>query len=195
MACPGGCVNGGGQIRPPGGDAAQSSTTASLTTRTITTDVTEAALDVEAAKLSDPEGFTDGWMTPAASSTSEDVEMLNGVQEEGDIAGWKGTTKEWVRRVEKLYWSSVGDQGQVTSVHQGQALGLSKEQTSQQILATLINVVGQAGSRSEHIDTLANIVVEELCKARGTQERREDLLRTQYRAVQDEAISGLAVQW
>jgi iron only hydrogenase large subunit-like protein len=206
MACPGGCVNGGGQIRPPGG--AVDSSTSSLTTRTITTDVTEALVEGVAKatvaenkplKLLDPEGYTEGWLTPAASSTADEVEMFNRSQEEDidepEVTGWKGTTKEWVKRVERLYWAGNSSEPEVTTVHHGQALGWSKEHITKEIQATLVKLVNQTSGQSKYLDSLSAMVVDEMCKSRGKQEKRSDLLRTQYRAIQDEAVSGLAVQW
>jgi iron only hydrogenase large subunit-like protein len=201
MACPGGCVNGGGQIRPPGG-LPEASTSSSLTTRTITTDVTEAvveggsSVDKEADSKMRPQDHIDGWLTPAASSASGDVEMLNGVIEEAEMAGWKGTTKEWVKRVETAYWSNNKEASDVTSVHQGQALGQSRDVINHSISATLSKLVLQTPVDSAaHLDVLAEKVVEELCNSRVKGEERGTLLRTQYRAIQDEAVSGLAVQW
>ena len=56
-----------------------------------------------------------------------------------------------------------------------------------------------------YADVLAELVVKELChlsaSIRSTKEKealdkaRDKLFRTQYRAVQDEAVNGLAVQW
>lgn len=208
MACPGGCVNGGGQIRPPGKVA--DTTTSSLTTRTIIADVTESIVEgvsksnIVENKLKtslDPEGFSEGWMTPAASSIGDDVEML-GVQQEEEIeepemTGWKGTTKEWVKQVEKMYWQQgKGVDGGVTSVHHGQALGWPKERITKEIQSTLVKIIDQTrGQSSSHIDSLAKMVVKEMSQSRGRVEDRRTLLRTQYRAIQDDAVSGLAVQW
>lgn len=216
MACPGGCVNGGGQVRPTGDVGVGSSS--SLTTRAITVDVTEASADPtrEASsaasdtklilpinKSLDPEGYANGWLTPAASSTtSEDVEMgsIPGdeMSQEPEIAGWKGTAKEWVRLVETRYWSDGDDKKEafVTSVHQGQALGYPKEKINYEIVRSLIRLISERQSEeSKYLPKLADLIVEEMCQSRGLLEKRSDLLRTQYRAVQDDAVSGLAVQW
>lgn len=232
MACPSGCVNGGGQIRPPTqADVASSST--------------------------DPEGYTDGsWAADqsntgatnddldsmlnkscykkAASSAldeSDDIDMAG----EKEIKGWQGTSKEWVRRVEEAYWQgsrvahtpvnvvSINSAGGVASdsgastptlVNSGSNTPLSSNNAKsirvedhQRLLEALSvtqkqerKVVGEEAMA--YADVLANLVVKELCTLtaesgdEGEMEKaRNKLFRTQYRAVQDEAVNGLAVQW
>ena len=58
------------------------------------------------------------------------------------------------------------------------------------------------GDAMAYADVLAELVVNELCllaapagDALALDSARDKLFRTQYRAVQDEAVNGLAVQW
>ncbi|SNX84528.1 related to Cytosolic Fe-S cluster assembly factor NAR1 [Melanopsichium pennsylvanicum] len=124
MACPSGCVNGGGQIRPPTQADVVTNHYDDITTKT------------------DPEGYTQGgWVVEQSSSNAaqpqledeldsmlnnkscinksqqqrhnidgEHVEidgvdmMQDETKGEKQIKGWQGTSKEWVRRVEEAYW-------------------------------------------------------------------------------------------
>ncbi len=196
MACPSGCVNGGGQIRPP----------------------------TEATTTTDPEGYSQGWATSTdtdeamlgktcikqpTSAGADDVDM----DVEKEIKGWQGTTKEWVRRVEHAYWqssavahppvsiasSSLGslgmDSGASTpTLVSGASTPLSSSSAKSiriQDHQRLLEALTQPDAADATADQLAAGVVEELCQL----EARSALLRTQYRAVQDEAVNGLAVQW
>lgn len=210
MACPGGCVNGGGQIRPPG-QANGSAGSSALTARTITADVTEAILDDTSSKINtdsktlDPEGYTSGWSTPplSVSGTSEgnaglDAEGPSTPMEldetnEPAVQGWKGTSKEWVKRVEHIYWRALKETSEddmIGNIHQAQALGVSREQIDKQISNTIQRAAANLAA-SASLDILAEQVIQTICK----KQKRSDILRTQYRALQDEAVSGLAVQW
>jgi iron only hydrogenase large subunit-like protein len=214
MACPGGCVNGGGQIRPPGGQAL--TTSSALTSRTIATDVTEAMLDIvdgaapsmKVISALDPEGYASGWSTPPLSNASDGgVDTPMSLDEE-PVQGWKGTSKEWVKRVELLYWRANGKANEdlgLTSVHQAQAYGVPREIATKEIAISLSkygskSILDNVASLMSASDRLATTVIQAMC-LRAAQTRKlatvssDDLLRTQYRALQDEAVSGLAVQW
>ncbi|MCO5584946.1 hypothetical protein L7F22_038878 [Adiantum nelumboides] len=212
MACPGGCVNGGGQIRPPG-QANGSAGSSALTARTITADVTEAILDDTSSsnksnidgKTLDPEGYLSGWSTPPLS-VSGVSEGTTGLDAEGPstpmeldeinepaVEGWKGTSKEWVKRVEYIYWRALKETAEddmIGNIHQAQALGVSRDQIDKQISNTIQRAAANLAA-SASLDILAEQVIQFLCK----KHKRSDILRTQYRALQDEAVSGLAVQW
>jgi iron only hydrogenase large subunit-like protein len=212
MACPGGCVNGGGQIRPPG-QANGSAGSSALTARTITADVTEAILDDTSSsnksnidgKTLDPEGYLSGWSTPPLS-VSGVSEGTTGLDAEGPstpmeldeinepaVQGWKGTSKEWVKRVEYIYWRALKETAEddmIGNIHQAQALGVSRDQIDKQISNTIQRAAANLAA-SASLDILAEQVIQFLCK----KHKRSDILRTQYRALQDEAVSGLAVQW
>ncbi|SPO25453.1 related to NAR1 - similarity to human nuclear prelamin A recognition factor [Ustilago trichophora] len=246
MACPSGCVNGGGQIRPPTQsdvDATQSSTTANGTT--------------------DPEGYAKGgWAAEQSNGQADDFELmlsnktcskkqsgdddgedvdLDDGTKEKEIKGWQGTSKEWVRRVEEAYWQGsrvahtpvnviVNHAGGVASdsgastptlVGSGANTPLSSSNAKsirvedhQRLLESLAvsqhpaktREVAKVGSDTmAYADVLAELVVKELShlsapvgltdNAAALEKARDRLFRTQYRAVQDEAVNGLAVQW
>lgn len=238
MACPSGCVNGGGQIRPP----------------------QQSDLDVAqrsaANGTADPEGYATGGWAAEQSNGQDDLDLLlsnkscsktqssqgGGVDagmedgtEEKEIKGWQGTSKEWVRRVEEAYWQGArvshtpvgvvaSGASTPTLVGSGANTPLSSNnaksvrvEDQQRLLESLtvahrpehalqVDTDDKVGSDAmAYADVLAQLVVKELCHLhvpRGsTDDRfaldkaRNALFRTGYRAVQDEAVNGLAVQW
>ncbi|KIS69471.1 iron-sulfur cluster assembly protein NAR1 [Mycosarcoma maydis] len=239
MACPSGCVNGGGQIRPP----TQSDV-----------DVTRSSTTVD-NHATDPEGYTKGGWAADQAGDHDGLELMlnktcsnktsavpDEADEEKEVRGWQGTSKEWVRRVEEAYWqdSSVAqtrvtvaavnravDQGGAndsgsstpTLVGSGANTPLSSSNAKsirvedhQRLLESLAvsnaeraqrtRVVKLGGDAMAYADVLAELVVNELCllaapagDALALDSARDKLFRTQYRAVQDEAVNGLAVQW
>ncbi|KAJ1581138.1 hypothetical protein NDA11_003342 [Ustilago hordei] len=234
MACPSGCVNGGGQIRPPTVDATQSSTTNDTL---------------------DPEGYSKGgWAAQQTNGTDHlelmlhnkknpssqrgkhdddhDPEIIDGTKQK-EIKGWQGTTKEWVRRVEEAYWqgSSVahtplnvatinkdvaaGDSAASTPTLPGSGSNTPLSSSNAKSIRTEVHQrlfeslavlhppeQKQATKIKAYADLLAELVVQELSHLAASNldkvaldKARNKLFRTQYRAVQDEAVNGLAVQW
>ncbi|CDU22584.1 related to NAR1-similarity to human nuclear prelamin A recognition factor [Sporisorium scitamineum] len=235
MACPSGCVNGGGQIRPPTQsdvEATQSSST------TATTDPEGYAQGGWAADQSNEADGLDLVLNnktcskkTAAEDNGDDAEMEDGTREK-EIQGWKGTSKEWVRRVEEAYWQGArvahvpvtvaanvaSDSGASTPtlVGSGANTPLSSSNAKSirvedhQRLLEALAASHHAEQQSDKVgtdtlayaDVLADLVVKELSHLAATigskddlERARNKLFRTQYRAVQDEAVNGLAVQW
>ncbi len=244
MACPSGCVNGGGQIRPP----SQS-------------DVDAAAVPQSGNADTDPEGYSKGgWVADQSIAGDDDLEgMLNNkscskknptandeeMEEEKPIKGWQGTSKDWVRRVEDAYWqgsrvahtpvnvvalnatndsgastptliggggsgastplSSAGSNAKSIRVEDHQRLleALAVTQSSASKQRQRDEIVNVGTDAVAYADVLAELVVKELCylssptggDEAALEKARSKLFRTQYRAVQDEAVNGLAVQW
>ncbi|PWN26806.1 iron hydrogenase [Jaminaea rosea] len=214
MACPSGCVNGGGQIRPPTGEESSSSSGGnngiSMAISSGLVESTEAQVDAAPvppppqtngkgkgplAKLDlDPEGYSSGWSTPRTDvSSTGGMDVDTQEKEEAALKqGWKGTSKEWVRRVEEAYWSAGTGEGEI------QRTGPTT--SGEALQATLTRRrEAKALALGEAVDSLADEVVRDMMAAESgnedEEERRCRLLRTDYRAVQDEAVSGLAVQW
>jgi hypothetical protein len=140
MACPGGCVNGGGQLKPP----------------------------IRSSSERDGESDERCWEESEAS--------VNGIQ------SGKWGDKDWIRRVEDAYWKELPE---------------SKDK-----LPTPPDTPphGDDGSTEKYWAGVADHVVQrvivDLCGHDGRKwiERRRDLFRTQYRAVESEVV-GLAVKW
>lgn len=218
MACPGGCVNGGGQIRPPTLDGNESlkASGISMAISSGFVESTEALVDVlqdtpapltnaalaktSAAKELDPEGYPSGWSTPLSDRSHSQL----GAEELPMIQGWQGTSKEWVRRVERAYWkarcSKLSSSCEGDGVVAGSAsVSFHPLDSSQQTLFDCL--VREDGAIRQHLDSLADRVVVEVIAADQSgsdvdeARKRERFLRTSYHAIQDEAVSGLAVQW
>ncbi|GAA5867588.1 hypothetical protein JCM3774_001520 [Rhodotorula dairenensis] len=167
MACPSGCVNGGGQVPPP---------KESLRSRRRRPSWSRESSFVGRV---DDEGMPD--------TTGDVVEAeikLVANEDDGDPEARVLSAKEWVQEVERRYWSGAATDGQaetssLASVHPSvrpfvQALPTSSQR--QQLEAVLEAML--AGSDRGELDR-----------------RRKDLLRTSYRAVETEEINGLAVTW
>lgn len=201
MACPGGCVNGGGQIRPPtSGDAKElPSSGISMAITSGLQEQTEAQIDTPtAAPLSaaksilnggastsdlDPEGYPSSISLTTGTGTGT-PSSLSGFStpntDEPDMTtGWQGTSKDWVKRVEDAYWCT-------TTSSSGGTGGLKG--TSSSLVDKFRSSPASVYKASSDVDRLA----EEIMSQVGSS---EVFLRTSYRAVQDEAVNGLAVQW
>ena len=137
MACPGGCVNGGGQMKP----------------------VNKGRMEVD----------EEGYARPLA--------------DEGVDEGMRWSTKEWVAKVEEIYWSGLPTPPPSPTLH-GQTLAEGKD------------VAGDAGRYAE-ADRLAEEVVRDACG--DDQAKRCELLRTKFRKVEGDVLQGgvshEAVKW
>lgn len=137
MACPGGCVNGGGQMKP------------------VTKVHREGEVDEE------------GYERPMA--------------DEGVDEGMRWSTREWVAKVEEIYWS-----------------GLPTPPPSPTLPAQhLTNDNGVEDGRYTEADRLAEEVVKDAC---GEDEaKRWEFLRTRFRKVEGDVLQGgvshEAVKW
>lgn len=147
MACPGGCINGGGQLRP----------------------IAQVSQQTE-----DEEGYPRNW-------DESGVKMADG--ESGSATpGAKWGNKEWTKEVEKAYWHDLPTPPQ-SPKREGDPLGDALDRLVVQVkVETCLpqDPLGQSGWSSE-MDVDA-------------EQRRRELFRTQYRAIESEVI-GLAVKW
>ncbi|KIJ18899.1 ferredoxin hydrogenase [Paxillus involutus ATCC 200175] len=150
MACPGGCVNGGGQLRP----------------------------NVRVSQNKDEEGYARNWQESG-------VQVPAVVEETGAEIPFQAPqwgSKEWTREVEKAYWHA-----------------LPTPPPSPKPVPNEIE--------GDVADGLALRVKVDMCRPRNVhqgswdvgmdpeaEQRRRELFRTQYRAVESEVI-GLAVKW
>ena len=147
MACPGGCVNGGGQLRP----------ISKASERTV-----------------DEEGYGRNWEENGVLMSSGGDET-NGVVASSQGSKWGN--REWTKEVEKAYWHNL------PTPPPSPRMG------------------------SDYADRVALRVQVDMCRPEnagrirwdadmdtGAEERRRELFRTDYRAVESEVI-GLAVKW
>lgn len=151
MACPSGCVNGGGQIAPP-------------------------KIAVGQRRVKGVKGY---------KGLKVDEEGMPDVVERMEVDERVLSGKEWVQRVEQVYWEQEGDR------EEGGATTLDWGRLDDSIKPFL-------SGESEEVVMLRQKVVEGLLEGTEGEERetrRRDLLRTSYRAVQSEEVNGLAVRW
>jgi hypothetical protein len=199
MACPSGCVNGGGQIR--GGSSSP------LTTKTATVTV-------------DEEGYTRDWTqsgahvdNPAVATTVVNADMVpdksaaEGVLQ--NSARWGD--KAWTKRVEEAYWRDRNEHEQMflPTPPDSPPRSPSRNHNEDTNVKGIDHIWAEA-------DRLAAQVLTDLCRPREAllmptaegpdsggwqacmdeeaEARRRRLFRTEYRAVESEVV-GLAVKW
>lgn len=215
MACPGGCVNGGGQLRPPASSTPsarheQSDAQAtSIVARTLQAQNDAAEMQVDQWEAG--QGKKSGYDTPdtdglsLAAGRKDDFAMdLDQVPDEEPVKGWQGTSREWVRLVEKAYWlredaGALEEQLSLGSAHAVQAFVKDGQTIGTRYLSDTVSQALRDYVSSRPTDssqTLASTThrYEAALRSLNGNAGEENFL-TQYRAVQDEAVSGLAVQW
>ncbi|WWC71897.1 cytosolic Fe-S cluster assembly factor NAR1 [Kwoniella pini CBS 10737] len=178
MACPGGCVNGGGQMKP--------------VTASINASAEEEKMDV------DEEGYTRP--IPDEGTDIADIPIktssgLGGVEE-----GMRWSTKEWVEKVENIYWTGLPTPPPSPPI---EASNIDNHSYSQAIISDMNNVNGfknRHGTdvRSKQADRLVEQVVQDVCG--NDSDKRWELMRTRFRKVESDILSqgGVtleAVKW
>ena len=145
MACPSGCVNGGGQIAPP-----------------------KHPLPVKVDREGMPIVEDDAGEYKIVKDESDGRRVLSG--------------KEWIGKVEELYWQLGGARKIVA--HTEVAVHDSLRPYADGLLG------------SNEYDERANSIIKEMTEhAADPAAVRHNLLRTQYRAIDSEEVNGLAVKW
>ena len=156
MACPSGCVNGGGQIAPP--------------------------------KHPSPVKVDREGMPIIADSGQQEADSeLKVVADESDghrvLSG-----KEWVSRVEELYWRLGGSSG-TRKIIDGLDTPLSIHESLRPYVTPMLH--------QNEYDALAGRILQELASAQEdpAQTVIRAALRTRYRAIESTEVNGLAVKW
>ncbi|BGO94448.1 hypothetical protein NBRC10512_001136 [Rhodotorula toruloides] len=182
MACPSGCVNGGGQAAPP---------RESLRARKRRPSWTGAEAEGFVGRVDD-EGMPDtvGEVVEAEIKIVANQDAGKGAAGEGTGVGSDEdrvlSAKEWVQEVEKRYWSGSTADGRprhneidIDSIHPS------------------VRPFVLAIPSPEEEEALARVLDEMLGgdDGAGRDARRKELLRTSYRAVESEEVNGLAVTW
>ncbi|KAF8313470.1 iron hydrogenase [Clavulina sp. PMI_390] len=180
MACPGGCVNGGGQLKAPSNFSSSSV---------------------------DAEGYTRNWEASGVSTASTPSSVphtparIAPGQEPDMTASERWGDKEWTKRVEAAYWN-VGAHGLATPPPSPLALAgatLPSSETASEFEAEKKSDAekqrGAMANSVADVDALAQRIMQELGELsakRGV--LHGEVLRTNYRPVVSEVV-GLAVKW
>jgi len=146
MACPGGCVNGGGQLRPIG----------KASDRTV-----------------DEEGYARNWEENGVSLSPGGDEASGVVASQGPKWG----NREWTKEVERAYWHSLPTPPPSPR--------MDSDYADRVALGVQVDMCVPEDAGRSRWDADMDI---------GAEERRRELFRTDYRAVESEVI-GLAVKW
>jgi len=181
MACPSGCVNGGGQLKPPPSSS-------------------------RASQAIDEEGYPRHWEASGVrqpSSPSGQEPDMSASERWGD--------KEWIKRAENAYWNthgtltpppsppaSVASVASIRSPSPTPAIGSPPTPTTNGTAGPTSPPPAKAErliSALSAADVLADGVIADLldvAESRGS--KGAEILRTEYQAVVSEVV-GLAVKW
>ncbi|WVR00296.1 cytosolic Fe-S cluster assembly factor NAR1 [Kwoniella sp. CBS 9459] len=191
MACPGGCVNGGGQMKPVTPSSA-------ATQEDIKMEVDEEGYP---RPLPDDGSEVDG--DTIATSTAKDGSLIKSEAEEG----MRWSTKEWVAKVEEIYWTGLPtpppspplEASNLDTASYASRRPISNNgqiQTNGNGGGYVIS--GGAEGPAQAANQLAEEIVREVCGDDG--DKRWEFLRTRFRKVESDILSqgGVtheAVKW
>ncbi|WWD19528.1 cytosolic Fe-S cluster assembly factor NAR1 [Kwoniella shandongensis] len=164
MACPGGCVNGGGQMKP-------------VTPAQVVKDSDAMEVDEEGYQRPLPDDGT------APTSTAKD----GSAAVEGTDEGMRWSTKEWVAKVEEIYWTGL------PTPPPSPPLTASNLDSSTFSAESKVNGNGQGRGISRDTDRLytsdelAEEIVHEVCGDDSA--KRWEFLRTRFRKVESDILA------
>lgn len=166
MACPGGCVNGGGQMKSKSENAATAARKASER---------------------DEEGYKRDWEMDGVETSAP----ANQIDE-----GMRWSTKSWVATVEKVYWTGLPTPPQSPKANGQDQVPSEQEQDGRKIAATdsRIEMADRIGQEiiSAIVELAKKSSSDHLADVENT--ARREFLRTRYRKVEGD-VSGLTAKW
>jgi hypothetical protein len=175
MACPSGCVNGGGQLKPISSSSIASSSQQPLSTINSSLP-TEFQLDAPKPSVPvDKEGFPRPWEAVDLSISS--LPSPADPSAPGIDAEMRWSTKEWVAKVEAIYW------GDVSSSHEVRPGGMAKSTSAASVPERHLDL--------QEADRWEDIVRDEMGGGR-------EWLRTGYEAIKPDEegdLLGSGVVW
>ncbi|GAA6005814.1 hypothetical protein JCM11491_004020 [Sporobolomyces phaffii] len=175
MACPSGCVNGGGQVAPP---------KESLRQRKRRPSWGDSGQGAEYVGKVDDEGMPDVLEQEKQQVMEGEVKMVMDEAEEDRVL----SSKDWVKEVEKRYWGDTLER--VGSRDRRDDFDYDYTSLDPSIVPYLL----AQPTRKE--ETAMRSVLDRLVGgASDQQKQRLELMRTSYRAVESEEVNGLAVKW
>lgn len=162
MACPSGCVNGGGQVKPVHPNSSEG---------------------VEKVGKGGMEVDEEGYPRPLPEDGTVPKPKLEKTDGEDGEEGWRWSTKEWVQKVEELYW--IGEGGLLTPPDS------PKSSAFQSLDIERAQKVDRGDKEKK--ETTADRLAEEICRdvedTFGIQGRWE-FLRTRFRRVVGDVLGG-----
>ncbi|GAA5871773.1 hypothetical protein JCM16303_000860 [Sporobolomyces ruberrimus] len=174
MACPSGCVNGGGQVAPP---------KESLRERKRRRSWGEAEGEGQRyVGQVDDEGMPDVVEAEKRRIMEGEVKVVMDEEAEGRVL----SSKDWVREVERRYW---GDDDRGKNM-QTRADDYDLTRVDPSIVPYLL-----AQLSPEEENAMTQVVEQLVGGAQDRERQRMELMRTSYRAVESEEVNGLAVKW
>lgn len=175
MACPSGCVNGGGQVAPP---------KESLRQRKRRKSWGETGDRGEYVGKVDDEGMPDVIEREKDEIMEGEVKVVMDERDEDRVL----SSKDWVKEVERRYWGD-GVREQDLADRMADAFGQLAE-----IDPSIVPYLLAQPTREQ--EASMRIVVDRLVEgAEDKNRQRMELMRTSYRAVESEEVNGLAVKW
>lgn len=173
MACPSGCVNGGGQIAPPKNPVGK---------RRVKVVLGVKGYDGQRV---DDEGMPEVVeMMPVDGDGDEEMKLVADLESEEKVL----SGKEWVTRVEEAYWE-LG----VTLFPNSKRGDIDWARIDESIRPF---IEGEEGDLIERLkQRTLDAMVGGLEEGAERNTLRRNLLRTSYRAVEDAEVNGLAVKW
>ncbi|WVO12522.1 cytosolic Fe-S cluster assembly factor NAR1 [Cryptococcus depauperatus] len=175
MACPSGCINGGGQIKPD---------SSSVDARNVADSATET---MEVDEEGYPRPLADDGSDKNGSMTTLEIgkKRVKGMEE-----GMRWSTKEWVNKVEQLYWTGLPTpplSPSLTTSNPNYAATHSQTQDSNVVGNSLLDGV----NRNAQADQLTEEIIRQVCE--GDMDKRWEFLRTRYRKVENDILSSVGV--
>ncbi|GAA5918321.1 hypothetical protein JCM6882_008213 [Rhodosporidiobolus microsporus] len=192
MACPSGCVNGGGQVAPP---------RESVRSRRRRASWGEGSQPDEGERYVgrvDDEGMPD----VVAEVVEAEIKVVAGAGSGAETEGLRAedrvlSAKEWVQEVEKRYWSSSssGAASPSSQPDEPTVFGLPLSSLHPSLHPFLLSLPSPA-----EVEAMEGVLADLLgggddAAKEQMEERRRELLRTSYRKVETEEVNGLAVVW
>ncbi|AFR96934.1 cytosolic Fe-S cluster assembly factor NAR1 [Cryptococcus neoformans C23] len=163
MACPGGCVNGGGQMKP-----------------TVPTLSAPEAMEVDEEGYQRP--LPDDGVAATVNRTSNGVGTgtVAGMEE-----GMRWSTKEWVAKVEDIYWTGLPTPPSSPPLTASNVDGFAPQV---KINGTMNGHVNNGIIRNLQSDQLAEEIVHEMCGDDAS--KRWEFMRTRFRKVESDVLSS-----
>jgi hypothetical protein len=187
MACPGGCVNGGGQMKP---------------VTSIKGTVGMANENMVEMVETDEEGYPrpmadDGVEVRPVQVGREHVGESTGVDVPGKQVdeGMRWSTKEWVAKVEEIYWSGLPTPPPSPPLLRGDSEMEIEVSGDESAAYVRVSIMGLGKDEDNKAESMVRTVLEDVGAGAGDRgdegvDARWEFLRTRYRKVQGDVLGA-----